>query len=351
MRIHLITFISLVSTVLLGQSGGDNTYDFLNLPPTAKIASLGGKQISLPDDDINFILSNPALIKQQMSNQLAINYIKYPAGIFYGSVQYGYSHSQKNNFAAGVTYINHGEFPYADESGIRDGNTFTASEYAFNLSYSRVLIDTMLTVGISAKPVFSTFETYNSSGLAFDVGLFYNNPEKLFSAGLVLRNMGLQIDKYYNDHSREKLPFEIQLGITQRLRYAPFRISVLMQHLEAWDLSYETEEQRKEREDPSLGSASEKSAINKFGDNALRHVIIGLDFIPSKSFVVSAGYNYKARKELTLPDAGGMTGFSFGAALNVHRFSIAYAYSIKHISSGSSLISLRLNLNNFHNKM
>ena len=71
-------------------------------------------------------------------------------------------------------------------------------------------------------------------------GLHIIHPGTLTTMGLVAKNLGTQITSYSG--TREKLPFEIQAGITQGLAHAPFRFNITFQNLERWDLTYEKSE-------------------------------------------------------------------------------------------------------------
>ena len=174
-----------------------------------------------------------------MDKSLAINYVNYFAGINYGMTMYSRSFPAIGNFAAGLTYLNYGSFKETDESGNITG-TFTAAEYALSLIYSRN-IDSLFTIGANLKPVLSHLEKYTSFGIALDVGASYHSRNKLFSAGLVIKNAGFQITSYAGE-AREKLPFEIQAGVSQRLAHAPFRFSLTLRHLEKFDLTYDYEQ-------------------------------------------------------------------------------------------------------------
>ena len=348
MRRKITLAFGLFSLLLsYAQSGGDNIYDFLNLTPSAKYTALGGQQISLNDGDINAVYHNPAMLSSEMDNQFAINYNDYLSDISFSTVNYARTFSNIGNFAAGLQYFNYNEFEYADETGYRSGETFKGMDYCIALSYSRSLIDSTLRVGVTFKTIFSDLENYFSYGVAADLGVNYISKSKLFSAGLVFKNMGMQLKTYDPSQTREKLPFEIQAGLTKRLAHAPFRLSVLTTHIEDWNLYYKTAEQKKEDTDPETGIESQDKSFEAYGDKFFRHIIVGLDFIPSKSLVISAGYNYKRRKELMLVDAPGMIGFTFGASLNLRKFSIAYGRQAYHVSSSTNTFSLRLNLNEF----
>lgn len=341
--IVLFLFIQLSS---FAQSGGDNTFDFLSLPPSARVGALGGKQISIYDDDLNFVHSNPSLLNAGMSNNIAINFINYMADINYGYVSYAKTIRHYGNFGLGLQYFNYGDFTYANEVGDQWGN-FKASDYTVNLYYSRPIFDSLFLVGGTLKTISSKYESYNAFGLALDAGLTYHNADRLFTAAFVMKNLGFLLNTYSSTAGQEPLPFELQLGITQKLKYAPFRFSLLLQHLETPNLRYETEKDKKNT-DPILGEPEEEGKFASFGDNVMRHIIFGLEFVPTKNFHIDFGYNYKRRQELKIADKPGWSGLSFGFGLKLYKFRISYSHATYHLAGVSDQFSMNVNLSEFN---
>ena len=190
-RIPAIVFLVIILLPVRAQTGGDNVYEFLNLTHSGLVSSLGGSNVSLHGTNLNLAYHNPALLNNSMDRNLALNYVNYFAGINYGLVLYSRNLPAAGNFAAGLTYLNYGYFTEADAAGNITGE-FSASEYALSLIWSRE-IDSSFTAGINFKPVLSHLERYSSFGFAFDIGLSWHNRSNLLSAGLVIRNIGLQL--------------------------------------------------------------------------------------------------------------------------------------------------------------
>lgn len=344
MRTWLISigFLFVLSQLVMAQKGGESTYSFLGLTNSARVAALGGDVISLMDDDINLVFHNPSLLSPGMHNHLNFNYVNYFAGVNYGYASYGYSRENIGNFAAGMHYVDYGSFDGTDELGQSTG-TFRASEYALNLVYSRSIIDTFLTAGVNLKPIYSSFEQYNSFGIALDAGITYHNPRTMTTVGLVAKNMGTQITSYTG--SREKLPFEVQVGLTQGLAHAPFRFNVTYQHLERWDLTYDSSD---DEAYDSMGEDVEKSGFDVFGDKLMRHLIFGVEFLLGENFHVDLGYNYKRRQEMKVNARPGMVGFSMGFGFRVSKFHFAYGRSTYHLAGATNHFSLTTNLSEFY---
>jgi hypothetical protein len=313
------------------QTGGDNIYEFLNLTHSAYISSIGGSNVSVNNNDLNLAYHNPGLLNSSMDKSLVLNYVNYFAGINYGMAMYSRSFKGIGNFGSGITYLNYGSFTEADESGTITGS-FNASEYAFSMMYSRD-IDSVFNIGANLKPVLSHLEKYTSFGLALDLGASYHNRSNLFSAGLALKNIGLQLTSYAGEE-KQPLPFEIQAGVSQRLAHAPFRFSLTLRHLEKFDLTHQyiTPDSPEETETENSG----------FGENLLRHTILGIELIPQKNFYFSAGYNYQRRSELKVDPKVSTVGLSWGFGIKTSFMDIEFGRATYHLAGSSNHISLIL---------
>jgi len=321
-------FIITIASPSYSQTGGDNIYEFLNLTHSGLVSSLGGTNVSLHGNNLNLAYHNPALLNAGMNKSLALNYVNYFAGINYGLAMYARSYPGTGNFAAGLTYLNYGSFTETDASGTVTGD-FSAAEYAFSMIYSRE-IDSLFSVGVNFKPVLSHLEKYTSFGFAFDFGASWHNSSDLFSAGIVIKNLGYQVTTYAGER-HQKLPFEIQAGISQGLSHAPFRFSLTLRHLEKFDLTYQYNES---------ASAGNNKVSSGFMENIMRHVILGTELIPHKNFYFSAGYNYQRRRELQVDSKVSTVGFSWGFGINTSLLNIEFGRATYHLAGSSNHVSL-----------
>ena len=120
-KFKILILVCFFPAISYSQVGGDNIYEFLNLVSSAKIAEVGGQNISITDNDVNFAVWNPALLKENMNNQLALNYVNYFAGINYGSASYMKRFEKIGNFSSSIKYVDYGSFIAADPSGAITG--------------------------------------------------------------------------------------------------------------------------------------------------------------------------------------------------------------------------------------
>jgi hypothetical protein len=337
-KFYIVLVFILISSyphTLHGQLGGDNIYEFLNLTWSARASALGGTVISLSDGEPSFAFHNPSAAEKELAGTLSLGYVNYLSDISYGSALYFFNNGNRSVMAAGMTWLNYGNFTEADNAGNITGS-FRASEYALNLIFSRT-IDTLFSFGINVKPVISQLEQYNSLGLAFDFGAAWRSRDQSLSAALVIRNTGVQITTYAGE-SREKLPFEIQAGISKRLTHAPFRFTLTLRNLQKFDLTHRYDTASLQG---VVGSTGEKK--DGFTENLFRHVLVGAECIPHRNFWFGAGYNYQRRSELKVASAGAPAGFSWGFGANISGFRIGFSRALYHLAGGSNQFALSFN--------
>ena len=345
---RIITIVLLLRSLLSGgQEGGNSVYEFLNLTNSARVASLGGNMMAIAENDLNIAYHNPSLLKPTMNNHFVLNYVNYFTDINYGYVSYSRSYENIGSFAAGIHYINYGTFDRADEVGNLTGK-FHASEYAFNLMYSKS-IDSSFSYGINLKPVISILDVYKSYGLLADAGLSYVSDDQLFAGAIVVKNIGSQIKPYREKHY-EPIPFEIQAGLSKKLAHAPFRLSLVVEHLEKYDLSYDKPEEN--INDLFNDENPEKNNfVKEHADKIMRHVVFGVEIIPMPNFHVNLGYNYRRRQELKIDSRSYTVGLSWGFGIKISKFHISYGRATYHLAGASNHFSLSTNFSEFYRKM
>ena len=321
------------------QVGGENTYEFLELTNSARIAALGGSQTAILDTtDLNLPYNNPALLHKSMEKKVLVNYVNYLSDIYYGYASYAKSFDSLGNFAIGMHYINYGDFQEATETGELTGNQFKAAEYALSIIYSNQY--KRLKYGATLKPILVSFETYQSFGLAADIGVSFASKDNYTNVAMVAQNIGGQITTYYEGAERESIPFNVQAGFSQKLMHAPIAFFINMHHINHWDLA-NTETESGDLIDDIY------QREEGFGKQLMRHLIWGVEIYPSPNFILRAGYNYQRRQELKYEEKLSAVGFSFGFGVKIKRFTLDYGIAQYHLAGSSGLFSLAINLNDF----
>ena len=349
MKQFLLTllFMVLVFTSHAQRLGGQRVFEFLNLSPSARITALGGQLLAVRDSDLASAYHNPALLNPEMDKQLSFNYNFYAANIGSGYAAYAqYVDKLDMTFHGGIQFLDYGTFDQTNEFEQNLG-TFEAAEYAINIGASRQLYEN-LSVGANLKFITSQLESYNSTGLALDLGAYYRDTSSNFSAALVIRNAGWTLSSF-RENNREYLPFEINLGIAQKLKHLPFRLTINYRNLDQWNILYD--DPNVEDEGPLLGDigSSERSWFAVNVDNFFRHLSFGGEFLFGKkeNFRVRAGYNHQRRAELKVAEFRSLTGFSFGVGMKVSKFRIEYGRAVHHLAGGVDHLSISTSINEF----
>lgn len=345
MKQHLLFIILVIFTFnARAQFGGSSTYDFLNLTSSARINALGGNQVGILDSaELSFSYYNPASLMPTMHNDISINYIDYIGDIKVGYASYARNYNKIGTFAAGIQYINYGNIQEALVDGTLTGNKFRVSEYALNIIYSKN-IWRKLNVGVTAKPIFSSFESYNSFGIAADVGITYADLTGNFNFGIVAKNMGTQITTYRSINGlREPLPFDLQAGFSQQLAHAPLRFSATFHHLTHWDLSDKATWEHENSDDIYNYYGESDNALKQL----LRHLVLGVEISATQNLTIGMGYNFQRKYQLSYAENVSLVGLSGGFTVNVSKFRVSYAIASYHLSGTSNIFSVTTNLSEF----
>ncbi len=343
MKKVLFTYF-LFTQVIYAQVGGQGIYSFLKVPVPARTAALGGSTIGLKDDDISLVLQNPASLNKSMSNKIQMSYINYVADINFYNLQYVKSFDSIGHFGISLQNINYGKFIENDEYGMQQG-TFTANDYNLAVSYGNNL-DSNLSWGITLKTIYSKFYNYSSVGNSADAGITYKNKKKEFVVALVVSNYGYQW-KSYSGNTIENIIPEINFGISKKLAKAPIRFLFNYDNINRWNLTYSDPNTSTATKDPFTGEEIKTSKFRTTSDKLFRHFLFGAELSPGKNFQLRIGYNYRRRKEMQLPDNGGLVGISLGFGLKIKKINVNYAFTKYHAAGNSSHISISTNLSSF----
>jgi len=332
----LIGFL-LYSLFGFSQVGGQSVYQFLNMMTSPRQAALGGKVITIYDYDVNQGIFNPAVINADMDNQLSANYGNYFGEVSYGTAAYAYTWDRRvQTLHVGVSYVNYGSFEGRDELGNLTSD-FTGSEGALSLGYAYNIPWTDIYLGANLKLISSTLESYHSLGAAIDLGAIYIDDRNDINIALAIRNAGTQITTYAGTH--EKLPLEVIAGISQELEHVPLRWHITLENLQQWNVAF-TNPIYSEQGLDGQTTDDKPSFIN----NALRHVIVGAELFPQKSFNIRIGYNFRRGQELKLEEQRTFAGLSAGIGIKMGNLRFNYSYSRFTTAGSTNLFGLMINL-------
>lgn len=289
-------------------------FNFLRLPVSAHVAALGGDNITLQEDDATLVFHNPALINSVSDRTLNLNMMTYMQGCVTASASFVRAAGDRGTWALSGRFMSYGSMKETDVYGTQTG-TFSARDIAVGGTFAYALSD-YFNGGITAKLIASYIGSYNSIGAGVDLGLNYYDAESEWSISAVARNLGGQLSAY--DDEFERMPLDLQVGVTKRLVGSPLRFSATLVRLNDWEYG--------------LG----------------KHLAIGADLILGEQFYLAAGYNAMRAAEMKVTNEDGESahgaGLSLGGGIQMERMKIHVAYAKYHVSASSLLINFSYTL-------
>lgn len=296
------------------QKESRTAYNFLRLPVSAHAAALGGENITINDDDPTLMFHNPALISSVSDMSFNLDFMTYMEGVNTGSAAFVKAVNDRATWGVSARYLDYGKMKETTADNIETG-TFSAKDIMVGGSFAYLLTDN-IAGGVTAKFITSYIAGYSSIAVGVDLGVNYFSEDNGLSLSAVARNLGGQVKAYEDDF--EKIPFDLQLGVSKKLTGAPIRLSLTMAKLNDWDISF----------------------INNFA--------AGADIFIGNSIYIAGGYNFGRADEMKIPENDSESshgaGLSIGGGLQLERFKLQLAYAKYHVSSSSLMINVTYSL-------
>ncbi len=315
-------------------------YNFLSYGYASRITALGSGLISVYDDDPTLLMVNPSLIGVRHHNTLSLDFTNYFASTNYAAALYSYTFPKAGSFAIDARYVNYGKFIGTDETGAETGN-FSVNDLALSVGWGREL-SPHFTIGAALKLIYCGYESYHSFGIAADVAGSYFNTENRLSLTLLAKNIGTEIKPFYPGNL-ERLPFDLQFALSQRLAYVPIRYHISLHSLYRWNMNYYGADNPFMETDALTNTLIYPSKVSQFFDNFFRHIIFGIEIEPSKYFSIQLAYNHNIHQEMKVLSRHSMAGFSYGFMLNIK--GLRFGFSRLQYAPGASPNCINLSLN------
>lgn len=296
-------------------------FNFLNLPTSSHAMALGGKNISLIEDDASLVFQNPALMSSVSDKTLSFNFLTYMQGSKAGSVSYVQAQGERGTWAGMAQFVGYGDIAETDEWGNYQGMT---KNLDMNLSfgYSYLLSDRWVG-GVSGKFLYSTYAGYSSIGLAVDLGLNYLNSDKDFSFSVVAANLGGQVSAFGD--VAESLPMDLQFGISKGIGRLPVRVHLMLFDMFHWSKNY------------YYTAGGNIGGFQIF----LNHLNLGADLtLYDGKFWLGLGYNFRRGYEMKAAGSSHASGLTLGAGINIKKIKVGMAYGNYH--TGAPTLSFTL---------
>jgi hypothetical protein len=314
MKRSVFSVVLMLFSLLIYSQESQTAYNFLRLPVSAHVAALGGDNITLTENDATLIFHNPALIQQVDDRTLNLNMMTYMKGTVTGSASFVKAVGTRGTWGVSGRYLDYGKMKETDDQGLQTG-TFGARDVAIGGTFAYGLTE-YISGGITAKLVASYIGNFNSLATAVDLGLNYYNPDQEWSISAVARNLGGQLKAFEDDF--ERMPLDLQLGVSKRLVGSPLRLTATLVRLNDWEYG--------------IG----------------KHLVVGADLILSNQFYLAAGYNAMRASEMKVSNGDEMSthgaGLSLGGGIQLQKLKLHVAYAKYHVSASSLLINISYTL-------
>jgi hypothetical protein len=316
----------LFAAVVLGQSASAQSFSFLKAPSHARLAGLGGVNVSLADRDINFFHNNPALAGDTLNGSASVGYQFYVGDV--GNALFTYAHDlgDAGQLIAGIQHTNYGNIPGFDDTGAETGE-YNADETAVLVGRSHQVGHFRL--GASMKGVFSNIAGYRATALLLDVGGIFMHPQQDLTVAVVFKNMGFILSDY-TDGGLTNIPFDVQAGVTFKPEHMPLRFSLTAYELLESDLLSNAD-----------ASEEEPSSLRKI----FSHVNLGVEILLHRNVNALVGYNYLLQHALRSETGGAGGGLSFGFAVMVKPVELVFSRNSYTVANAGYSFSLLTNLN------
>lgn len=319
----LLLFSLLVLTVSAQES--NSAYRTLQLPTSTHAVALGGDNISLDDDDPALVLHNPALLTNITPGSIGLSFLSLGQLGSWASAQYVRAFGERHTAAAFAAYRGYGTLTARDNAGNEMG-TFSPKDIVAGLGYGYILSDHWAG-GANLKVITAQLSHYSAAAVAVDVGTNYYDEDEGLSLSFVLRNVGAQFSSF--DGRTETVPYNLQVGLSKQLAHVPLRFHLTLTDLTRWQRS-------------DYVQANEKALST--ARLLTNHLILGVDWMPSRFVSLSAGYNFRRAYELSTLSGAHGAGWSLGANFHFSRLSLQLAWSKHHAAQAALMGSLAFSL-------
>ena len=324
-KVITIIFCS-VATGAVAQIGGTRAFDFLQLPSHARLAGLGGFNVSLADKDINFFHNNPALAGDTLNGFAAAGYQFYVGDVGNALFTYANNFGKVGQLIAGIQHTDYGRIQGYDESGTETVE-FSSGETAILIGKTHQIGNIRL--GATFKAVFSNIAGYGASAVIMDMGGIFKHPDQDLTIGLTIKNMGFVLSDYSNSSS-SKPPFDVQAGVTMKPQYMPLRFSLTGYHLVEKDLLYN-----------DYISGEEPSTLKK----VFSHLNLGAEILFHRNVNMLIGYNYLLHQALKMETATNGAGISYGFSIFVKPVEFIFSRNAYTVGNAGYSFTLTTNTN------
>ena len=327
---------------LIGQDSSNRiittAVPFLAITPDSRAAGMGDVGAATSPDANSAYWNSAKLAFIDQSYGVAASYTPWlgkiinDMSIFYLSGFYKINREQ--TVAASMKYFDLGEIQFRDINAVDQGR-FNPREYAFDVTYSRLLTE-QFSLGGAIRYIHSNLTGALTSGnvdarpgnsVAVDLGVFYTKPmvtkNSTLSFGAAITNLGAKIS-YSDASNKDFIPVNLRLGGAFKTELDPFNSLTF-----ALDFSKLMVPSRK----PPVGEAPPtllSGIFSSFTDapggfeEEMHEIIIssGMEYWYKETFSGRLGYFLEAQ------DKGNRKYLTAGVGMRVNKFGLDIAYLV-----------------------
>ena len=222
---------------------GTTAAKFLSIGVGARANAMGGAFTSIAND-ASALYWNPAgaAFLDQFEAMFTYTTLYKDLGINLNYIALVLPSGELGNFGLSVTVLDYGDMDVTTESFPEGtGEKFSASSYAFGLTYARVITESF-SAGISVKYVLENIFNSSAGGVAFDIGTIFATPFYGIKFSSIISNYGTKMqmsgedllirydpdpnragnnqtnDAYYKTEKYE-LPLKLQIGLSKEFQF------------------------------------------------------------------------------------------------------------------------------------
>ena len=285
----------------VGQTG----WQFLKINGDARQAALGNSYTALSGGDANSVFGNSAALVNVKDVNVALNKTNWIADIGYQSISVVKSFDGIGVFGVSIANIDYGDIPETINSSISGenrteamvtGRTFSASDIAVGISYSRSITDN-LSVGGNIRWMRESIADVSMNNWALDIGTLFYTGFRSLRIGFTARNFGPDSHLIGFNEELQSEPQDIKMPLD-------FRLGVAMDFFD----------------DPGSKNLLTISVDGNHPNDGPEKFRAGVEYTFNKIFSIRAGYKFNYDEE----------SFTFGAGIEYpvygYNLSVHYAY-------------------------
>lgn len=288
---------------------GLSGWQFLKINGDARQAAMAGAFTATSHGDAGAIFGNPSALADVENLDIAFSKVNWIADIGYQSVVVVQSFGNIGVFGFSIVSVDMGEMEETINSPIPGedrtetvvtGNTFTAGDIAFGLSYAKKITD-RLSIGANVRYIREEIAEVSMSNFSIDFGTTYYTGFRSLRLGMVARNFGpdANLVGWSEEYRAEAVDIRMPLD---------FRVGLAMDFLEG-------------EESPHILTVSIEGTHPNDGPERIN---MGTEYSFNNIFALRAGYRFNYDEE----------GFTFGGGLSYGIGSIALRINYAYVDFG-----------------